>query len=118
VKVDYPLCDLSNALPYSINEAKRFPGRKVYAYGEPAGGSIAARPGEMGLAKNTAVQDPMGDVPKFVEPYHEYWDVPPEEARWMSPNLRPSKKPIRGWIARDDSLAPDSWRWVRQDPPK
>ena len=116
IKVDYPLCDLSAALRYSIKEAKRFPNRKVYAYGESAGGSIAARLGEMGLVRNTAVQDPVADVPKFVKPYENYWEVDPAEARWMSPNLHPSRGPIRAWIARNDALAPDSWRWAKKDP--
>jgi hypothetical protein len=116
VKVDYPLCDLSAALRYSMNEARSFSNRKVYAYGESAGGSIAARLGEMGLAKQTAVQDPVANVVKFARPYREYFGENwLEEARWMSPDRHPSNGPIRAWIARDDSLAPDSWRWAKKD---
>jgi acetyl esterase/lipase len=117
VKVDYPLCDLSAALRYSINEAKRFPNRKVYAYGESAGGSIAARLGEMKLVQGTAVQDPVANVVKFMKPYEAYFGVDwSDEARWMSPDRHPSRGRIRAWIAQDDSLSPDSWRWARKDP--
>jgi hypothetical protein len=116
VEVDYPLCRLAKALKYSTKEAERFPNRTVYAYGESAGGSLAARLGEMGLVKAAAVQDPVADVPKFIRPYRQYWYSGwYGEARWISPNLHPSKGPIRAWIARDDPLAPDSWKWARAD---
>jgi hypothetical protein len=117
VKVDYPLWDLSGALKYSVKEARSFPNRRVYAYGESAGGSIAARLGEMGLVRGTAVQSPIANVFKFIRRHREYWgDNWEAEARWMSPDRHPSRGPIRAWIARNDPLAPDSWRWAKKDP--
>ncbi len=116
VKVDYPLWDLSAALKYSKKEARSFPNRKVYAYGESAGGSIAARLGEMGLVREAAAQDPVANVVKYIRPSQGYfgddWEA---EARWMSPDRHAAKRPVRAWIARDDSLAPDSWQWVKND---
>jgi hypothetical protein len=63
-KVDYPLCkpDLGAETRYAVAEIKRFPHRKVYAYGESAGGSIAARLAELGLVEAAAVQAPVADA--------------------------------------------------------
>lgn len=117
VEVDYPTDHFPRILRYSRDVAQSYPGRKVLAYGESAGGSIAARLAELGLVRRAAVQAPVADVPTFIKPYadyyHEDWSKP---AAWLSPDRHASERSVRAWIPRHDQLSPDTWAWARRDP--
>ena len=117
VEVDYPTDHFPGILRYSRDVAQSYPGRRVLAYGESAGGSIAARLGELGAVKEAAIQAPIADVPTFIKPYADYYHVDwSKPAAWLSPDRHPSEEPVRAWIPHNDQLSSDTWAWVNRDP--
>ncbi len=123
VEVDYPLGSPSRAVNYSAKVARhwRDEGRIVYAYGESAGGSIAADLAERGLVRRAAVQAPVSHIPDFfgalgiVAKLPRGWRT---DAWNASPITRRSKHSIRAWVPQADELglSHDTWKWIREDP--
>lgn len=66
--VDYPACDLRGAIAAAENRARalRSRGREVYAYGDSAGGTLAALLAEKGLVEAAATYSPIADMRQFV----------------------------------------------------
>jgi len=122
VEVDYPLGSPSRALDYSIEQAELWgeAGRKVYAYGASAGGSLAADLAERGLVSRTSVQAPVADIPEYFDAGGMWpWFPDSRQEAWeASPAARPSLEPIHAWVPREDypSLLPYTSAWIDADP--
>ena len=67
----YELFDVPTAIAQTVAAAKRLRkrGRQVYAYGESAGGDLAALLAERGLAQAAAVQSSVVDLVAFINGY-------------------------------------------------
>ena len=106
----------------AFKEAKRLnrKGREVYAYGESAGGLIASRLAQKGLAKGAAVQAPVANLPKFLEDLPGLGGtlgVPTRKSQQKySPSKYRSRSKILAYAPREDSLSPATQKWAKRDP--
>ena len=68
INVDYVLGDVPTAFTQAVQLAKQLKkrGRRVYAYGESAGGTMAAFLAQRGLADSAAVHSPVSSIPDFI----------------------------------------------------
>jgi acetyl esterase/lipase len=117
VPVEYPLGAPARALHYSLDIARKWraKGRAVYAYGESAGGTLAALLAERAAARAAVPYAPVADMTKGI------WAEPPltqprDELVATSPALHRSRRPILVLISRHDPLSHDSWQWAESDP--
>jgi acetyl esterase/lipase len=98
-------------------------GRAVYAYGESAGGILAALLAERGLAEAAAVNAPPSDLTRWRLPgFPGYWAAMRNGSlstrRLLSPALHPSTNPILVQQSSEDRIVPASMnrRWAERDP--
>ena len=121
VEVHYPLGSPSKAVNYSARVARSWQkkGHIVYAYGESAGGAIAAKLAERGVVDRAAVQAPVSNIPNFFESLGVAAKLPRgwrADALNASPVAQRSRHTIRAWVPRQDQLSRDTWRWINKDP--
>ena len=118
--LEYPLWDLPAAVSYVNQVARswRQAGHPVYAYGESAGGTLAALLAEKGLARSAVGYAPVVNIPKWYPDILPWIKVDLQEARRFSPGLHPTRDPILALVPRhDDAVDPNlTWQWARHDP--
>lgn len=97
--------------------------RDVYAYGESAGGTLAALLAGRGLAVAAATNAPPSDLTRWRLPgYPHYWqrmeNGGPRKRRALSPALRPTRGPVLVQHSETDTVVPASMSaaWARRDP--
>ena len=123
--VDYPLFDLPGAIAAAEQRARqlRADGREVFAYGESAGGTLAALLAQRGLVDAAATYSPVADMRSFAnhlaepEEYIELIGADRRVLRDASPVLHPSARPIlaRFAAAEDRFMVKAIRRWPRRD---
>ena len=100
-------------------------GREVYAYGESAGGLLAARLAQKGLVRAAAVNAPVSSLPawlrslgdaRYQQGVAEALGVPTLSAqRKFSPSKQRTRQPILALTPAEDPLSPGTVRWARRD---
>lgn len=118
--LDYPLCDVSRALR-STAAAAKLNGPNVYAYGDSAGGTLAARLAERGLVRAAGAFSPVVDVPSFVGQYAGATScITNTRSQLAAASLEthPSARPILQVSATDDPICPPhpANAWGLSDP--
>ncbi len=123
--VEYPLGDLQAAVAHVKKVARRAGrgGRKVYAYGESAGGTLAALLAERGLIRGAATYSPIADLVDFIAHtpdstnYSALIQADRPLLRASSPAAYPSEEPIFAMTPELDSpyLNRETRMWDRRD---
>ncbi len=124
--VDYPLFDLPGAIAATQRHARRLGigGRPVLAYGESAGGTLAALLAQRGLVDAAATYSPVADMRAFpahtedAALYMEFIQADRRDLRQASPALFESLVPVLALRASGDGgfLARGMRRWASRDP--
>lgn len=126
VPVRYTLGDPAKALRDAKAAARRAGrgGRIVFAYGESAGGGLAARVAQLGLAERAATLSPLANLDGFADlsvpqprPQHRAFGSEAAQHR-LSPTNFLSPVPIQALIGIDETPSPfTDWieRWARKD---
>lgn len=122
VAVYYPVRDPPAALAHAIAVARRT--RAVFAYGESAGGTLAARLAQLGLIERASLNAPISNLFTWGFPdwrkfrLREGWGLTEEELRHISPMFHETHKPIDIIHSPTDQIVPyaDSVEWLRRDP--
>lgn len=94
--------------------------RRVFAYGESAGGLFAARLAQKGLVEAAALQSPVANLPRWLSAFSDpgfasgLLKVPTlDERRRYSPHRYRSRKPIFAVAGASDShLTPATLAWA------
>jgi acetyl esterase/lipase len=110
VLAEYPLGDLSKAVRWSRRLASKYErqGRDVYAYGESAGGTLAALLADGNRAVAAATYSPLPDIAKYTRSlpdpgyYARLIDATYAQMRRYSPTHRKTKTPILAMIGESD----------------
>jgi dienelactone hydrolase len=124
--VDYPTYDLRGAVHYAQRTAQRLRarGRSVFAYGESAGGTLAALLAERGLVRAAAGYSPIPNLLRFANRQPDpdaYKDlIRADDALLVrdSPDVHDSDRPILAIRARRDDayVRRGMRRWASRDP--
>ena len=124
--VDYPEYNLPGALRAVRAAARRARrnGRKVYVYGESAGGTLAGLLAEDGLVGAAAAYCPIADLGPFIRRSHDpelymaLIKADERDLRRYSPGLHDTVRPILAMRATGDSpfMNQGIRRWDRRDP--
>ncbi len=124
--VDYPENNLRGAVRAARRAARRAGrnGRPVYAFGESAGGTLAALLAQDRLVEDAAVYCPVVDLPDFIsrsynpELYQALIKASDSELRRYSPGFHDSARAILALRAVDDApfINKAIRRWDRSDP--
>ena len=119
--IDYPLGSVPAAMRSAIAAV---PARRwAYAYGESAGGLLAARLAQRGSVRAAAIQSPVSNLPFYLalaQPGFplvpaEVFGVPTlREQRCYSPLHHRTIRPILATAAEEDVLSPPTLRWARK----
>ncbi|HEY8002367.1 MAG: alpha/beta hydrolase [Vicinamibacteria bacterium] len=126
VYVEYPLYDLRGAVMAAQSAAQRLraEGRHVYAYGESAGGTLAALLAERHLVSAAALYSPVANLRRFASEL----DDPETYTRLIgadralllrdSPGVHDSDRPILALRPRGDDafMTEATIRWDARDP--
>ncbi|HVY78785.1 MAG TPA: prolyl oligopeptidase family serine peptidase [Solirubrobacterales bacterium] len=114
--VEYPLGDLPAAVRAVRAEAarlRRAEAGPVYAYGSSAGGTLAALLAGDGLVDAAVAKAPPSDLPTWQWPliafgpdYLERIGLTPLQARRLSPQRRPARRPLLIVQGRRDAVVP------------
>jgi len=122
VKLEYALWNLPRALDDVKRAARRYARRgPLFAYGESAGGTLAALAARPGRARAAVAYAPisnlvhwLGDQPAVLH----YLRATQADLRRGSPALRPATRPILAMVPEHDSVvsSEDTNRWARKDP--
>jgi hypothetical protein len=127
--VDYPLFDVPGSFATTVAAAKQAGkhDRAVYAYGESAGGTLAALLAEKGYVRAAALESPVSNLPTFLGLLAQGggWSVGFEEqllnlnpvtAKQFSPDKQSrSKSPIYVETPTQDPLSPSTNAWAQKD---
>ena len=131
INVDYVLGDVPTAFAQAVQLAKQLKkrGRRVHAYGESAGGTMAAFLAQRGLVNAAAVHSPVSNIPDFINQLagigqysRDFFDqqlkLTPQTEEVFSPVFRrkKSKRPIFAIAPQSDSLSPGTVEWANRDP--
>lgn len=111
VAIDYPLNDLAGAYASAERAARRYSqgGRAVYAYGESAGGTLAALLAQRGLVEGAATYSQLTDMVDFIERaddpafYQALIAATDRDLRKYSPGYHHAVNPIFAMTPIDDS---------------
>ena len=124
--VPYPTPGVPNAVRYVRRIAARSlrRGRRVYVYGESAGGTMAALLAQRGLVGAASTYCPIADLLAFVrdnpapDVFQAFLQASDHELRTYSPLHHDSAVSIRVMLAVDDQLFMNRGirRWDRADP--
>ena len=120
----YELFDVPTAIAQTVAAAKRLRkrGRQLYAYGESAGGDLAALLAERGLAQAAAVQSSVVDLVAFINGYpdpsfiYALLKLNPQTAAKYSANRHRSKRRIVAFTGTTDPFAGPTPAWAASDP--
>jgi hypothetical protein len=120
--IQYPIFDLPGALEFTVQAARE--AEAAYAYGESAGGLVAARITQLGAVERAAVNAPISNLftwplPAFApKGFADGWNHPPEELAHLSPAFHRTENPIDILHSTGDDIVPfiDSLLWSRRDP--
>ncbi len=119
--VDYPLGSVPDAMSAAVAAVP--PRRPTYAYGESAGGLLAARLAQRGSVRAAAVQSPVANLPFFIglvqsgSPFSiaTILDVPTlSQQKCYSPVHNRTRNPVFATAAMEDALTPPTLRWARK----
>jgi acetyl esterase/lipase len=118
--LEYPLWNLRGAVGY-VQRAARFwrrAGHPVYAYGESAGGTLAALLAERGLARSAVAYAPVVNIPRSYPEILPWIKLSLRQARSLSPGFHRSREPILAMVPANDGVVDPrfTWRWARRDP--
>ncbi|HEY6638225.1 MAG TPA: alpha/beta hydrolase fold domain-containing protein [Solirubrobacterales bacterium] len=131
INLDYVLGDVPTAFAQAVRLAKQLKkrGLRVYAYGESAGGTMAAFLAQRGLVDAAAAHSPVSSIPDFINQAsssgrypHDFFDqlfkLTPQTEEFFSPLFRrkESKRPIFAVAPESDSLSPSTVEWANYDP--
>ncbi len=132
IRVAYPLFDVPAAFAQAelLAHGLTKRGRQVFAYGESAGGAMAAALAQKGEVQAAAVHSPVSDIPAFVgtltggnssnRPFCDsLLKLTPTTERTFSPDSRrkPSKRGIFAVVPEEDhALSPTTLAWAARDP--
>lgn len=131
INVDYVLNDVPTAFAQAVRLAKQLKkmGRRVYAYGESSGGTMAAFLAQRGLVDAAAVHSPVSSIPDFINLLassgkysRDFFDrllkLTPQTEEVFSPMFRrkESKRPIFAIAPQSDALSPGTVEWANHDP--
>ena len=125
-QLDYPLLNLTGAVSYCELAARVYGagGRSVYAYGESAGGTLAALLAERGDVSAAAVLSPVSSIPRFAatQPDPAFYlaliRATTRQAIDNSPAFHRSRRPILALVGEDDypSIRAPTYRWAKRSP--
>jgi hypothetical protein len=119
--IDYPLGSVPEAMRAAVAAVP--PNRRTYAYGESAGGLLAARLAQRGSVRAAAVQSPVANLPyylRLIQPGSPFTistllGVPTlAEQKCYSPAHNRTRHPVFATAAFDDALTPATLRWARK----
>lgn len=120
--VDYTLGNLPQAVKDATRTAKRLrrKGREVYAYGDSAGGTLAATLAQRGLVRSAAAHAPVSSVPGYLKTLAPeaaaYLHVTnPRKQKRLSPVKNRTRNPILTVTGNDDDLSRVTRRWAKRD---
>jgi acetyl esterase/lipase len=121
VEVDYPLCNIAAAAETAFAEADKLQrhGYRVFAYGDSAGGTLAALLAERGLAQSAVAAAPASDLlhwPDYSDEEYRHWFRVTRAQRYrLSPAFHRSKRRILVLQGNDGFK---SWNraWAKRDP--
>jgi acetyl esterase/lipase len=118
--VEYPLGSIPAAMQAATAAVPR--SRPAFAYGESAGGLLAARLAETGRVGAATLHSPVSDLPYFISvaSYLNATDMGPplgvpdlSNQTAYSPDAHRTLNPIFAIAAADDWLTPDTVAWAR-----
>jgi hypothetical protein len=125
IYVDYPLGDLSAAVAYTYRVARRGAanGRELYAYGESAGGTLAALLATRGLVRSAATYSRITSLTRYTahaqdpETYKELIAATERDLRRFSPGHRHAKAKTLALAPISDSpyLTGPTNRWADRE---
>ena len=120
--LDYPLQDVPAAVHFAVRRAQRLRqnGYRVFAYGESAGGTLAALLAERGLADAVAAYAPPSDLLHWPSVYSDqdfegWFGLDPAGRIRLSPAFHRSKRPILV-IQGNDGFRKTNRLWAERDP--
>jgi acetyl esterase/lipase len=121
--VEYPLCDIGAAVKTAVAASRelRRRGYRVFAYGDSAGGTLAALLAEGGLARAAVADAPPSDLihwPGFFasdEDYQAWLGLDLAGRFRLSPAFHPSQRRILVMQGDDEFKAPNR-AWASRDP--
>lgn len=126
VVVAYPLADLPGAVRATAAAARRYEreGRAVFAYGESAGGTLAALLAERDLVDASATYSQVTDIPALIRdaPDPAFFEgslrATPRQIARSSPGNGRSRVPLLALtpVADDPSQSRATHRWDGRDP--
>jgi acetyl esterase/lipase len=124
--LDYPLWDLPGAVRYCQRAASVYAarGRPVYAYGDSAGGTLAALLAERGEVRAAAALSPVSSIPRYAyaQPDRSFYlaliGATRRQATTNSPAFHRSRRPILALVGEDDypSIRAPTYRWAKRSP--
>jgi hypothetical protein len=122
VLVLYPVGDPPGALE-AVRQAAEEVGAR-HAYGESAGGLLAARLTQLGVLSRTAANAPISNLFSWPLPaipelgFGDGWNLTAEQLRHLSPAFHPSPNRIDILHSLGDDIVPyvDSLLWSQRDP--
>jgi acetyl esterase/lipase len=121
--VDYPLWNVPAAMSAARDAVPA--DRETFAYGESAGGTLAARLAQTGRVRAAALQSPVANLPFFISSLQPYTPPPytlggmlgvptPSSQRLYSPASHRTRHPIFLTAAASDPLTPSTMSWVNR----
>lgn len=126
VYVDYPLGDLPAAVRFTYRQARRQAarGHDVFAYGESAGGTLAALLATRGLVHSAASYSQITDLSLFAsrtpdpQMYKDYISATDADLRRFSPNRHEAVAEVLALAPTSDSayLTRPTLRWAERKP--
>lgn len=118
--LDYVLGNLPAAVRQVSRIARGFSaaGRRVFAYGESAGGTLAALLAERGLVERAVAVSPVPDLRGWPDLPLAFVGLKRAQAARYSPALHPAVAPLLMLVARLDApvVIAEDRAWARQDP--
>lgn len=119
VAVDYTIGDIHAGWKDVKAAAKSFPRRRVYAYGESAGGGFAALLAAKGLVDGAVAHSPLVDLRPWGRIYGDRFRCTTRSC-WnrYSPSRMSAKAPTLEFVPTDDTVVSPfaALRWARKQP--
>lgn len=119
VAVDYTTGDIKAGWRDVKAAARSYPRRRVYAYGESAGGGFAAMLAGKGLVDGAVVLSPLIDLRAWGRTYGDRFRCTTRNC-WhrFSPSRMAARVPVREYVPTDDAFVDPSaaLTWARRQP--
>ena len=119
VAVDYTKGDIEAGWRDVKAAARNYPGRRVYAYGESAGGGFAAMLAAKGLVDGAVALSPLIDLRPWGRDYGDRFRCTTRRC-WhrYSPSRMPARAPVLEYVPLDDEYVDPAAAlvWARKEP--